>query len=170
MREARERREVSFNLAEVLEHAETAAAADPDAALEIAGDGSCLRFSGGTEAVILAHGQNAPPAGDMYYLRLDVLLAKPVFEGDAIPLEWLRALRARGVIWLRFLPISNAPFWVMTANPPKEQRNRRANRLAGDAHPWRADQHPGEPGPRCAECRRALGYAAPDTDEDDREE
>ncbi|MFI9591126.1 hypothetical protein [Nonomuraea sp. NPDC052265] len=111
-----------FDLAEVLAHAETAAEADPGAAIEIAVDGTRLRFTKGSSAVIASLECDGPPAGEPTYMQLEPL-ARRAGKSDPTPLEFMRSLRADGCTRLQ---VQRSPRvtggWFMTGNAWIEQR------------------------------------------------
>ncbi|GLX06742.1 hypothetical protein [Microbispora sp. NBRC 16548] len=114
--------EVVFDLREVAAHAEAAAQADPWAAIEIASDGSCLRFSVGQPGVLLvAHGEQ-PPAGGVAWMRQKPLTYKAGPSQDS-ELEQLRTWAAGPARWLefRYSPRVSGG-WSMGANAWVEQR------------------------------------------------
>jgi hypothetical protein len=94
--------QVAYDLAEVARHAEVAAAADPGAAVELAADGSVLRFSAGPPVLLLAHGQQEPPAGEVVWLRRKPL-AFAERRDDVSDLDFMRGGLADGSVWLRFM-------------------------------------------------------------------
>ncbi|GAA1614283.1 hypothetical protein GCM10009733_008100 [Nonomuraea maheshkhaliensis] len=113
--------EVAYDLALVLAHAEAAVAADPHAALDLATDGSCLRFTADDPVVICAQDQAALP-DDVIWMRLDQLTWR-AGKSDSTLLEMMRDLKADGGIRLRFMwsPCVRTS-WIMTGNPRMDQR------------------------------------------------
>ncbi|MFC4060198.1 hypothetical protein ACFOWE_17985 [Planomonospora corallina] len=111
-----------FDLGQVLAGAEAAAAADPGAAIAVAVDGTRLRFTAGSPAVIASLECERPPAGETTYMPLEPLTRRPG-RCDPSPLEFLRELRASGcrrVQYTRSVRVTGG--WVTTGNSWIEKR------------------------------------------------
>ncbi|MFF3665417.1 hypothetical protein [Microtetraspora malaysiensis] len=114
--------EVAYDLAQVLARAEAAVAADPHAAIDLATDGSCLRFTAGDPAVVVALGEDAPPEGDVGWMRQEPLAHDPGCGGCST-LESMRATVADGGTRLRFMRKPHASTgWIMTTNTQIDRR------------------------------------------------
>ncbi|MFF3441870.1 hypothetical protein [Streptosporangium sp. NPDC002721] len=111
-----------FDLAQVIAQAEGAAAVTSKAAIAIAIDGTRLRFTAGSPAVIVSLQDDQPPAEEVAYMELEPLAIRRA-KSDPTPLEFLRHLAANGCTRLemrRSRLVTGG--WYMTGNASIEKR------------------------------------------------
>ncbi|MEZ0076340.1 hypothetical protein [Planotetraspora sp. GP83] len=113
---------VAYDMATVMRHAQTALDADPNAAIELATDGSVLRYSAGPPTLLVAHDVAAPQPQEVAWTRRQPLTfaCKP---SDVNDMEFLRACLANGSRWLHFMYCPRVTGqWIRTANSWIDQR------------------------------------------------
>ncbi|MBB2749266.1 UNVERIFIED_ORG: hypothetical protein FHR35_009179 [Microbispora rosea subsp. rosea] len=114
--------QTAFDLAQVYAMALAAMQEDLGAAMEVAIDGSCLRFTAGPRAVLLEQGRTERPEGEITWMRL-APLTYAEFPGDATKLEFFRGcLISGGTRLLLMRCYSGRTGWIMTGNPLVDQR------------------------------------------------
>jgi hypothetical protein len=117
--------QVAFDLPQVVALAELAVAADPHAAMEVARDGSRLRFTAGPTTRLVALGREGRASDTPLKLAFD--RRHPVTYTDSpsgvSELAWMRSCLALGA---RRLYLTRKPAvpsrWVLSLNPDLDQR------------------------------------------------